>query len=547
MGRMCYSGPSRLSSRTFPRSSRQFNRVAPRISYNFPIAKYNELVNQTGLEEKWNSILSDINDVLHTHVGEPIFLSNKNFTSGTYRINKPGLYVLKENIVFNPNPDYDFMPKPNQIESGLYPIGSNGAYHLGFFAAITIETEGVILDLNGKSVTQSFLHNLNQRFFAAIELASSPFIPQQGPHSFTDATFFSAASKSYILNGKLLNLSHHGIHGNSADGVVIQGLTIDNTEVAGISLHGATNSILYDVSVAGKIANIPVVSSFSQSKFLLRHLNACVSEETFIEDLRVSSAIANLEEDLNEIINGGTSFHKNTTGMYDGNMYGIVLHTKGVVINKFLESRPNGLDIGNENILVKKVNINRIKSIPREVIAFGLPAAPDTGAYGGKRMVGPFGDVLDVEIISNLTISGDGSKHITYDGNSLSEAQILLKDIDCPKGTLNISDEVYDWATNNQTLPITDFSFVGNGDTMGHFMKGNIGFFLSGGKDIHLENVSIDGVETIGNDVGNSEIYIPTEDRFQGLHAYGLLEKATENITKVNVVETNIVSSVNNA
>jgi hypothetical protein len=516
-------------------------------SYKFPISKFNELVNQTGLEEKWNDILSNINDVVYSYSEKPIFLYNKDFINGTFRINKPGLYVLKENIVFNPNSDYDFMPRPEQISSGQYPVGANGAYHLGFFAAITIETEGVILDLNGKYITQSYLHNLNQRFFAAIELASSPFIPNQGPHAFTDDTFFSAASKSYILNGKLINLSHHGIHGNSADGIVIQGLTIDKTEVAGISLHGATNSILYDISVAGKDSNIPIVSSFSQSKFLLRHLNACVSEETFIEDLRVSTAISNLEDDLNEIITGGTNFHTNPTGMYDGNMYGIVLHTKGVVINKFLESRPEGQDIGNETILVKKLNITRIKSSPREVIAFALPALQDSGAYGGKRMVGPFGDVLDVEMINDLTISGDGSKHIAYNGNSLSDAQLLLKDIQCPKGTLNINDEVYDWATNYQTLPITDFSFVGNGDTMGHFMKGNIGFFLSGGKDIHLENISIDGVETIGNDVGNSEIYIPSEDRFQGLHAYGLLEKASENITKSNVSETNIISSVNNA
>ena len=60
-------------------------------------------------------------------------------------------------------------------------MGINGAYHLGFFAAITVESDDVILDLNGKSLKQSKLHNLQQRFYSHIELASAPFIPKQGP------------------------------------------------------------------------------------------------------------------------------------------------------------------------------------------------------------------------------------------------------------------------------------------------------------------------------------------------------------------------------
>ena len=35
----------------------------------------------------------------------------------------------------------DFMPTGQQIGSGQYPVGVAGAYHLGFFAAITVEAD----------------------------------------------------------------------------------------------------------------------------------------------------------------------------------------------------------------------------------------------------------------------------------------------------------------------------------------------------------------------------------------------------------------------
>ena len=99
--------------------------------------------------------------------------------NGTVRITKPGIYVLNENIIFNPNENNDFFPRMDQLSQ--YPMGNSGPFHLGFFAAITIESDNVILDLNGKTITQSSLHNIEQRFYAHIELASSPFIPNQGP------------------------------------------------------------------------------------------------------------------------------------------------------------------------------------------------------------------------------------------------------------------------------------------------------------------------------------------------------------------------------
>ena len=128
----------------------------------------------------------------------PIILKQSDFDTGTYRILKPGYYVLGEDIVFHPNPEYDFKPTAQQFKTNSYPVHP---YRLGFFAAITNETHDVILDLNGYSISQSKHHNIMQRFFALIELANTPFIPKTGPANFGDT--ISPANNVIIKNGTL--------------------------------------------------------------------------------------------------------------------------------------------------------------------------------------------------------------------------------------------------------------------------------------------------------------------------------------------------------
>ena len=121
-------------------------------------------------------------------------LSQDDFKHGTYRITKPGYYLLTENISFAPNANisqntspngrnvlHNFQPTPEQLTSGEYPFHP---YHLGFFAAITVEADDVVIDLNGFTLSQHPMHYLQQRFFACIELANTPFIFGQGPGNF---------------------------------------------------------------------------------------------------------------------------------------------------------------------------------------------------------------------------------------------------------------------------------------------------------------------------------------------------------------------------
>ena len=162
-----------------------------------------------------------------------INLRQSHFENGTIQIKKPGVYVLRENIVFEPNKSNGFMPTSDQMASGFYPSARDGgAYHLGFFAAIAIEADGVILNLNGHCIKQSKEHSLMQRFYANIELANAPFIMNQGPGSFTTESTYKAAKNVLIYNGTLGLSSHHGIHGNRMENIVLYDLVVEKFEVA---------------------------------------------------------------------------------------------------------------------------------------------------------------------------------------------------------------------------------------------------------------------------------------------------------------------------
>lgn len=473
-----------------------------------------------------------------------INLYNNDFKNGTLRIKKPGIYRLQENIIFNPNESNDFSPTTQQISSGLYPENMSGPYHLGFFAAITIEVEDVVIDLNGFSIQQSNLHKLQQRFYANIELANSPFIPKQGPSSFIGVGGYRPANKILIMNGTLGSTSHHGIHSNTANNVVLHNLNFNKFEVAGIALNGTTNAVFNNITIENNDNNIPVLSTYSQARFIRKFLYAA---KQIKPDLKLSNSktidniIQNIQYDLDTTFNQfkidstiPDNFFKNKNVEYDGNVYGIVLNVNGVVINDFIQDRTSEM-IGNNNIYLNNVIINNISSTPVEII--GLNSNPSSNtAYGGRIQVGPLGDVLQIEHIQN--------NDLTYKANSLSDAQIILAEPSYtgPKGTNNIVSKVVEWAKNEITLSsfignnIGEFYFLGGGDSMNHVMKGNIGLFISAGENIKGSNIIISNIKSNGNNVGVSQLRPIDPDPLikKGLDSNSLLITGSSNIQFVN-------------
>jgi hypothetical protein len=366
---------------------------------------------------------------------EKIYLSNYDFKYGTYRITQPGYYILTEDIVFHPNESNDFFPEKSQED--IYPT-KNGPYVLGFFAAISIETDGVVLDLNNKSIRQSKEFYLKQRFFSLIELASSPFIPGQGPANFGDSISYS--SNVMIKNGSFGLTSHYGIHGNGQHRVILEK-----------SLNGSEVLLGRNLNLCYSSEDVNVLSTYTASRFVLRFLyklkeleNTATFRDKSIEDI-----IYNLEYEMKNVENAiiynkplPDTIFTNKFGISDCNMYGILFNPLGVAVNQLRENRDGA--IGNENICVHDVKIQNIKCNPHEIRGIN---SLSNGVYEPVQ-IGPVGEVIRIDSITG----NDG----VYEGDVLSDAEFIISKY-MPKfrqigGKTNISDDLLNWAESESDI-----------------------------------------------------------------------------------------------
>jgi hypothetical protein len=497
-------------------------------------------------------------------IGARVELSQSDFNHGTVRLKLSAHYVLKENIIFEPNPnDDDWMPTEKQTSGGSkaeYPTFPFGGYHLGFFAAITIEGENIFLDLNSKILRQSKVFDLQQRFYANIELASTPFIPNQGPANFGDHV--KSANNCLIANGVLGLSSHHGIHGNNMKNIIIQNLNIIEFEVAGIALNGGENCIIRNVNICNMASHIPVLSTYSAARFIRSFLKKIIKEHPsagldFAEGNKTGTEILTaLETEMKEVLTAvrynksirDNSIFKNKTGLYDGGGYGIVLNSKGVVVNGFANSREGA--IGNERIIVHDVKINNLKTGQGEIIGLskeGLcPKDICLGsAYGGKEQVGPVGSVFQIDVVS--------TEEGKYVGNVISNAKLFVAKFSEHSGTVNITKPIIEWALSGKSTLHTimkdnEYYFLSGGDSMGHFMKGLIGFFISAGKNIISFNMEIKNIKNMGLPGKESgDVILPLMTVYNGAATRGLAVVGSEDIFLKNISIDNIISEHGNS
>ena len=165
--------------------------------------------------------------------GNIYYVTNEDFMNGTFRITECGEYVLTEDIIFNFNPptmdemnDEDFSPnsidldelywypRTDQQSEDQYPgtYTYNGAFALGYFAGITIESNNVVVNLNGYSMSMDYTFYFQQRFFSLIEMGSKYFLSTQGPANWGMDNLVYPINVE-IKNGTLGLSSHHAIHG----------------------------------------------------------------------------------------------------------------------------------------------------------------------------------------------------------------------------------------------------------------------------------------------------------------------------------------------
>ena len=178
----------------------------------------------------------------------------------------------------------------------------------------------------------------------------------------------------------------------------------------------------------------------------------------------------------------------------------------------------------NENIFLENININDISSFPDEKIAVNDRFIKPNGAYGVSAMVGAVGDILQYKLVQN-------------GGNSYTNAQICVAKF-VKESRTNITKEFIEWCEGKTDFPGV---LINGGDTMGHFMKGNIGLFISSGNNITCNNVSIDGI--INKGLGGMETENEYINEYLGNCSNGIIISGSDKIRLYNINIKNIISN----
>jgi hypothetical protein len=417
-------------------------------------------------------------------------LTNADFLSGTYRIRQSGTYRLQEDIRFHPNPNDNYMP--TQAQADTYPMtGRAGAYRLGFFAAITVEADDVVIDLNNKCLEQRRDHNVQQRFLALIELNDQPFLPTQGPINFGETIV--TAHRVVIKNGMLGRSSHHGIHGNDNTDIHIVDVRFRDFEVAAISLNGPRRVLIDRCLISDNNQQVPVLGNYSGLRFIRPKVAALAAEASITvrgTTLTRDQVLANLDAVNNEVLalagSGkllpADSPFRNPSGNTDGPTYGLLINRRGVAVNGFPVSCTDvRSDVAAQHVTIRNTVVRNIRATPREVIGIAradMQATPQSD---------PFGNILRVqEIWSNKTSR-------KYVGTALSDAKILLGK---HHGGGSISASVVSWAEGGE-FPST-LRLLCNGDSMFHVHKGVFGIRCDGCRHLTIDNVTVENIHNDG-------------------------------------------------
>lgn len=462
-------------------------------------------------------------------------IQQTDFKTGTYIIDKPGLYILSEDITFNPNnneflnsddSDAVLLRQQNNLTTPLSPYYTSdvlfsqyskydpSAYGLGFFCSIAVQTENVIIDLNGFTIKQSEEHALQQRFFSVFELADQPFIPSQGPHSF--GADIISAKKCYIHNGTIGLSSHHGIHGNANKDIFLENITFKDFEVAACSLNMVDGFYCSDVHTTKNRHDIPVLGIWSTSKFIRPYINSLLQNDwkgtinnkdikTIHNQLKTS-----IENTYNQILvdnkwnnNNVTPEYElfnNPSGLIDGNSYGFLVNTGGVAVLGFPDSRATA----SKNIYFNNVTVSNHHALINEI-----PAIKNPDNVG--HMKDPIGSVFQTQ--HGMIFNSDN----TYKGNVVSDAQLAVvkainenydfKSLSVSRNS--IDNNIVQWADGKLEWNDLNVKYLCNGDSMFHVNKGVVVFKMDASENVYMNNCycyNVSNLGKVGSTLANDNI-----------------------------------------
>ena len=439
---------------------------------------------------------------------------------GTLRIVTSSYFELGENITFDFNEAHNFIPTNEQTTESvkwknypqkfIYPVRqNNGSYDLGFFAGITVEADKVVINMNKKKIKMSEKFYFMQRFFSLIELASSPFIPTQGPGDFGKNVRYG--ENVIIRLGRFGLSSHNGIHGNNNKHLYLNNLEIKDFEIAGVALNDVDN-FLFSESVMGQnFQNVPVKGNVAFLVFAVRSLKRMVNmnmlqwKPLYQEGKKILDRIY-----FNYRTGRDIEFPLgNDSGLADGLNYGVVINSRGVAINGFTaccsSEKSNG--ILSENVYIDNIKIKDIVALPEEVVSI---------AKEGKPVVMGFGSILRLGELTDLS-STDGTVEKSPFSNFVFSLADKLRFF--PNDTIFFAptnlysyEWIIDWYLGKtveknifRLIEMNNTELYCNADTMNHVQKGTMGFRIQGVNKGLFKQIVISNIQNLG-DYGSSQI-----------------------------------------
>lgn len=312
------------------------------------------------------------------------YLYNDDFKNGTYIICNPGIYVICDNIEFEPNKFNNCKPTPDQRESGVY---SHNDFTFGFFACIHIKCSHVKLDLNGHTISMSRFFRICQRFASIVSIGMHPFLSGQGPGKvFMDKVDFIRevcimGHSDMKTIGCIDNSVHQCIRANKCKGISLCNLHLSNFEVAGIHLAGCSEIFIDTVKIYKSSNDVISIGRYSQLQFIteiLINLSLKYSDdfefETHLGKYKLSSIIKENKEYLDEVMDS-VKLNKEYNGIFkkeltvpEGIMYGCIITSPGVAIGPLKTNTPT--EYISQNIFINDLEIFDMESLPETICAF---------------------------------------------------------------------------------------------------------------------------------------------------------------------------------
>lgn len=510
---------------------------------------------------------------------ETVILRNSDFRDGSYVLSKDNVCLkLGENILFNPNPDHDWMPRDEQFKSngGKY---DDAAFQLGFMGAIVLDgCKNFKIDFNGFEGAQHPEHQLQQRFFAFVVVGSSPFIKGAGPADFVGDGSFNKAGPGRITGGILGRSSHHGVLGNDANNIEIDHMHFRDIEIEEVHFNNVDGLHIHDCTVLMGARNVPVLGIYSAARFIRSHVQQVIDDESLEQDVRneAQNKLDALQDRMDTVLadvrqTGSTSdeLFRNVKGLPDGTGYCFSVTGRGPAVNDLAgdaagrsisqgcpfkrdvappleESWSANVKIHDVVILSRKVSVVEIPAISEPYDEESKAKRDSPRAYAQAIQTDPVGAVFHVQ----KCLDKDTGKYVP---NEVSECQVLVAK---HHGKGSLSDGIISWASTgsekdlDEVIAEENLTWHCNGDSMFHVNKGLFGIRLDNVDGCEIYNLEIQGLQNlspIGNETldGNYELshFAQIQKGYQGCALRGICISACKNVTGRSIKIKDCVSN----